>query len=84
MSESEGLSGVSRKRRSAEDLGAEIQRAYQEELNNAKSSGSKESEETLRQRAVAKVRSARADVDPLDLEQAAWQASQALRSLSKS
>lgn len=85
MSQNEAISGVSgRRRASRAELQAEFERAYQEELQNAKSSGSASPDEAaLRERAAEKVRSRHPEADPAELSQAAWSASQALRSMSR-
>ena len=85
MSQNDGISGISgRKAASPPDLSAEFERAYQEELQNAKSGGgSTPDESALRQRALEKVRSRHPDADPALLAQTAWTAGQALQSLSR-
>lgn len=86
MSQNDGISGISgRKAASRVDLRAEFERAYREELQNAKAGGgaSAPDESALRQRALEKVRSRHPDADPALLSQAAWAAGQALQSLSR-
>lgn len=85
MGDNDSIAGISGKRRPrASELQAEFQRAYQEEVQNAKASGGSEPDEaTLRSRAEEKVRSRHPEADPAELSQAAWSASQALRSMSR-
>ncbi|MCC6273482.1 MAG: hypothetical protein IT572_08445 [Deltaproteobacteria bacterium] len=85
MSQNDPISGVSGRRRAGRaELQAEFERVYQEELQNAKGAGGTPPDEAaLRDRAAAKVRSRHPEVDPAELSQAAWSASQALGALSR-
>lgn len=85
MSQNDAVSGVSGRRRATRaELQAEFERAYQEELKNAKTGGGATPDESaLRERAAQKVRSRHPEADPAELSQAAWAASQALSNLSR-
>ncbi len=85
MSQNDAVSGVSgRRRASRAELQAEFERAYQEELQNAKAGGGSQPDDAaLRERAAQKVRSRHPESDPGELSQAAWAASQALSNLAR-
>jgi hypothetical protein len=84
MSENNNVGGASRNGpQSGGEIRSEMEAAYRAELQNAKTSGAASDDAGLRSRASARVRASHPEADPASLEHAAWEASQALRSLGK-